>query len=101
MSQTEAVNLRVYWITWGVLLVVTLLMLLLDGANVSRTPFLLLMLGAMAVKATLIGGNFMHLRHENAGIVLTVIVGLFACGLILYTLIAPDAVRIHQMVTGQ
>jgi cytochrome c oxidase subunit IV len=101
MAHTEAVNLRVYWITWGVLLMITVMMLVLDGAKVSRTPFLVMMLGAMAIKATLIAGNFMHLRHENAGIILTVMVGLFACGLILYALIAPDAVRIHQMVTGQ
>ncbi len=97
VSQATAVNLRVYWITWGALLVITLLMLLLDGAALSRTPFLVLMLGAMAVKATLIAGNFMHLRFERAGLILTVVVGLFVCGLVLYALIAPDAVRIHEM----
>ena len=100
MSHTEAVNLRVYWITWGVLLSITVLMLVLDGAQISRTPFLALMLGAMAIKATLIAGNFMHLRSENVGIVLTVVVGLFVIGLVLYVLIAPDAARIHEMVTG-
>ena len=100
MSHTEAIDLRVYWITWGVLLMVTMMMLLLDSAHISRTPFLIIMLGAMAVKASLIAGNFMHLRHENAGIIFTVVVGLFVCGLVLYTLISPDAARIHNMVTG-
>ena len=40
----------------------------------------------------------MHLKHEHAAIVLTVVVGLLATGAILFGLIAPDAVRIHQMV---
>jgi cytochrome c oxidase subunit IV len=76
------------------------LMLVADGAQMSRPALLVVMLGAMAVKATLITGNFMHLRHENAGIILTVVVGLFVCGLVLYVLIAPDAARIHEMVNG-
>ena len=98
MAHTEAVNLRVYWLTWGVLLAITVVMLVLDGAAISRGALVAIMLGAMTIKATLIAGNFMHLRHERAGIVLTVLVGLFAFGIVLYVLIAPDAARIHDMV---
>jgi caa(3)-type oxidase subunit IV len=100
MSDTLASHARVYWITWGVLLVLTVIMLTADGAAIPRAGLLALMLGAMAVKATLIAGNFMHLRQERAGIVLTVVVGLFVMGLVLYVLIAPDAVRIHDMTTA-
>ena len=49
MAHTEAVKLRVYWITWAVLLTVTVMMLMLDGAQIARTPFVVLMLGAMTV----------------------------------------------------
>ena len=97
MAHIEAVNLRVYWITWAVLLAITVMMLVVDGARLGRVTFIIVMLGAMAVKATLIAGNFMHLRYERAGIVLTVVIGLFLCGAILFTLIVPDAARIHEM----
>jgi caa(3)-type oxidase subunit IV len=97
MSDATISRARVYWITWGVLLVVTVVMLLADGASLPRTGLLVVMLGAMAVKATLIAGNFMHLRHERAGLVVTVVVGLFVLGIVLYALIAPDARRIHSM----
>jgi cytochrome c oxidase subunit IV len=96
-------TLRTYWITWGVLLVFTVLMLSADGAAsaIPRAAFIGFMLTAMLLKAGLIGGNFMHLRSERAGLVLTVIVGLFVTGTILYVLIVPDALRIHQMVNAQ
>ena len=32
-------------------------------------------------------------------LILTVVIGLFACGVILYVLIAPDAARIHDMLS--
>ena len=56
------------------------------------------MVAAMLTKASIIGGNFMHLKFERSGLVLTVIVGLVVTGAILYVLIVPDAVRIHEMV---
>lgn len=55
------------------------------------------MLAAMLTKATLIGANFMHLRFERWPLVLTVVVGLLVMATILFVLIAPDAVRIHEM----
>ena len=97
MTDATKSHARVYWITWGVLLAVTVVMLVADGASLPRTGLLAVMLGAMTVKATLIAGNFMHLRQERAGIVLTVVVGLFVLGIVLYVLIAPDARRIHTM----
>jgi cytochrome c oxidase subunit IV len=100
MTDATTSHARVYWITWGVLLAVTVVMLLADGARLSSTRLLLVMLGAMAIKATLIAGNFMHLRHERPGLVLTVIVGLFVLAAVLYVLIAPDARRIHTMRTA-
>ena len=93
----HAAGLRLYWTTWFALLALTLVMLVLDRAPLSRPAFALVMVSAMIVKATLIAGNFMHLRFERAALVLAVVVGLFLNGLILYVLIVPDALRIVRM----
>ena len=90
--------MRIYWITWSVLLVFTVVMLWADTASIPRLWFVVFMVAAMLTKASIIGANFMHLRFERVGIVVTVVVGLVVTGAILYALIAPDAVRIHQMV---
>jgi cytochrome c oxidase subunit IV len=90
--------MRVYWITWAVLLVFTVVMIWADTASIPRLAFVVFMVAAMLTKASIIGANFMHLRFERAGIVLTVIVGLLVTATVLYILIAPDAARIHQMV---
>ena len=90
-------NVRGYWITWGVLLVITVIMLWLDNAAIGQRVLLMILLVAMAIKATLIAGHFMHLWHEHRGLILTVVVGLFAMGIVLYALIAPDALRIRAM----
>ena len=90
--------MRIYWITWGILLVFTVVMLWADTASIPRLTFVVFMLGAMLTKASIIGANFMHLRLERTGIVATVVVGLLVTGAILYVLIAPDAIRIHRMV---
>lgn len=90
--------MRIYWITWAVLLVFTVAMVWADSASIPRLAFVVFILAAMLAKASIIGANFMHLRSERAGLVLTVVVGLIVTGAILYILIAPDAARIHQMV---
>lgn len=90
--------MKVYWMTWGVLLVFTLVMLWADTASIPRLAFVIFMIAAMLMKASIIGANFMHLRFERAGLVLTVIVGLLVTAAILYILIVPDAARIHEMV---
>jgi cytochrome c oxidase subunit IV len=90
--------MRGYWITWGILLVFTVVMLWADSASLPRLFFVVFMIAAMLTKAAIIGANFMHLRAERAGLVLTVIVGLLVTGAILFVLIVPDAARIHEMV---
>ena len=91
--------MRGYWITWSVLLVFTVVMLWADAASFPRLGFVVFMVAAMLTKASIIGANFMHLRSERVGLVLTVVVGLLVTAAILYVLIVPDAARIHQMVT--
>jgi hypothetical protein len=40
----------------------------------------------------------MHLRSERLPLIVTVVVGLLVTGAFLFALIAPDALRIHEMV---
>lgn len=93
--------MRLYWITWAVLLVFTVCMLWADAASIPRTAFVVFMVGAMLTKASIIGANFMHLKSERLPLVMTVVIGLLATGALLYVLIAPDAVRIHQMLSAR
>jgi cytochrome c oxidase subunit IV len=92
--------MKTYWITWAVLLVFTVVMLWADAATIPRTAFVVFMLAAMLTKASIIAANFMHLRSERLPLVLTVAVGLLVTGAVLYVLIAPDAARIHQMMSA-
>lgn len=86
-----------YWATWVALLALTVVMLLVDGSPMPRFAFLAVLLSAMLVKASLIGAHFMHLRFERLSLALMVIVGLLVTGALLFTLIAPDALRIRAM----
>ena len=90
--------MKVYWITWSVLLVFTVVMVWMDGVAIPRQAFVGFMLVAMLTKASIIGANFMHLRFERTSLVLMVVIGLLVTGAVFYVLIAPDASRIHQMV---
>ena len=94
---SHGTSLKTYWMTWGVLLVLTLVMLGLDQAPLPRLLFVVVMLAAMLTKATLIAGTFMHLRAERAAFVLMIVVGLLVNRAILFGLILPDAMRINGM----
>ena len=92
--------MRIYWITWLVLLAFTVVMLWMDSVSIPRSAFVAFMLVAMLTKASIIGANFMHLRFERTSLVLIVVLGLLVTGTVLYVLIVPDAARIHDMVLG-
>jgi len=89
---------RTYWIAWGVLLALTLTMVVLDRAPLPYGVFLIVMLTAMLVKATVIAAYFMHLRFERWPLVLAIVLGLPINAAILYILIVPDARRIFEMI---
>ena len=96
-AQHPAATLNTYWVTWSILLTLTLVMLVLDQAPMSRLLFVFVMVAAMLVKAALIAGTFMHLRFERLALVLMIVIGLFLNGAILFGLILPDAWRIGGM----
>ncbi len=83
-----------YWRTWGLLLLVTVLMVMVDEAPLARPVIVSLMLAAMLTKAALIAANFMHLRFERLALTVMIVLGLLVNGAILFALIVPDAVRL-------
>lgn len=93
----EAGGYKLYWMIWGVLLALTVVMLFVDIAPIPRAIFVIVMVGAMLAKAFLIAGYFMHLRYEAVFIRLAVLIGLLVNGAVLYFLIIPDAYRIFGM----
>ncbi|MDP6581928.1 MAG: cytochrome C oxidase subunit IV family protein [Vicinamibacterales bacterium] len=92
-TQPMQTTIRFYWITWTILLVLTVLMLLIDQSPLPRLLFVLVMLVAMLVKASIIAANFMHMRFERIALAWMVVIGLLINGAILFGLIVPDALR--------
>jgi caa(3)-type oxidase subunit IV len=90
----------IYLRVWGFLLGLTMVMILLDRAELPWAALVLVLTVAMLAKATLIAGYFMHLRLESKLIVWWVVLGLGALAVVLYVLIVPDGLRIHDMVNA-
>ena len=87
---------RIYWITWVVLLFITVLMLLAEKFHMSRWFLVLFLLAFMMVKASMIGGNFMHLRHEHKRMAVMVAAGILVTSLILFSYIAPESWHVRE-----
>lgn len=93
MSETAhgANPYRIYWITWGILLVITVAMLAAEALHLPRLFLVLFLVAFMMVKAAMIGGNFMHLRFERRNLSWMVALGILVTSLILYTFITPES----------
>lgn len=83
---------RTYWIAWVILLGLTTMMIVAEGAGLPRVAAVAVVLGAMVMKVTLIGGWYMHLRLERAALVACVVGGTFATAALLFFLIVPDGI---------
>jgi len=90
-------SFRTYWVAWGVLLLLTLAMLVVESANMTKLLGVLFLLTAMVFKATIIGGWFMHLRFERRSIVIPLVLGTLITGLVLFGLIAVDGLWMNQI----
>ena len=98
MASTEhATGYRVYWATWALLLLLTLVMLATEYVPVSKVILLALLLAAMLTKSSLIGAYFMHLRFEKWNLIVVVAAGILVTGAILFLVISFDGVRILQL----
>jgi cytochrome c oxidase subunit IV len=92
MSDTHGQNpYRVYWITWALLLVITVAMLAAEKFHMPRMALVVFLLAFMMVKAVMIGGNFMHLRFEKTNLGIMVLCGIMVTSLILFVFITPEA----------
>ena len=94
MERVTAV--RTYWVCWSILLILTVIMLLLEGSGFPRGAAILFLVFAMLLKATVIGGWFMHLRYEHVALVAAVVGATLATAAVLFFLLIPDALRTFE-----
>ncbi len=87
---------RVYWVTWGILLLITVSMLGAELMHLPRWFLIVFLVSFMMVKALMIGGNFMHLRYEKANLALMVFAGIMVTSLILFAFITPESWSVMQ-----
>ncbi len=85
---------RIYWVTWGILLVITVAMLAAEKFHLPRIFLVLFLVVFMMVKATMIGGNFMHLRYEQRNLAFIVAIGLLVTSVILFSFITPESLSV-------
>ncbi|MBI4481402.1 MAG: cytochrome C oxidase subunit IV family protein [Acidobacteria bacterium] len=91
------VSYRVYWLTWILLLGITLFMIAIGYSAIPRLPKVLLLLMTMFTKGSLIAAYFMHLRFEKLQLIYTVALGILVTAAILWTFITFDGMRILQL----
>jgi len=93
---TESHGYGIYWIIWGVLLVLTFVMIFIGEANLGYVAKASLLLLGAAAKAALIIFYFMHLRLEKAGLAVVVLAGLFLTGALMFALPAYDGSHVFE-----
>ena len=86
----------IYRKTWLALLIITVAMLGAEALDLPRWFLVVFLLLFMAVKAVMIGGNFMHLRYEKRNLSVMVAAGIVVTTLILYFFIRPEAAHVLQ-----
>jgi cytochrome c oxidase subunit IV len=98
MSDTQAGTnpYRIYWVTWAILLAITVAMLAAEEFHMPRWFLLVFLVVFMMVKATMIAGNFMHLRYEKRNLAVMVGLGILATSLILYGFVSRESVHVLQ-----
>lgn len=91
MSDNASANpYRVYWVTWAVLLAITVAMLAAEQLHMPRWFLVVFLLAFMLVKAVMIGGSFMHLSSERRNLAVMVASGILVTSLILFAYITPE-----------
>lgn len=83
---------RIYLVTWGWLLIITVLEVGIVVAHVPRVILAVSLIIMSLMKAILIVAYFMHLKYERLNFVYTVVTPLFL-GVILFFALVPDALN--------
>ncbi|MGE0453879.1 MAG: cytochrome C oxidase subunit IV family protein [Vicinamibacteria bacterium] len=92
MSDNASANpYRVYWVTWVVLLVITVAMLAAEQLHMPRWFLVSFLVAFMMVKAVMISGSFMHLSSERRNLAVMVACGILVTSLILFGYITPES----------
>ena len=99
MQDGSVPETKLYWRIWLVLLGLSLLMVVVDQSAAPRVLLGGVLIAAMLVKATLIGGYFMHLRFERKSLIWMVVLSLLLLGTILFVLLIPDGMRGLSLAT--
>ena len=87
---THPTGYKVYYITWGWLLVMTLLALGVRYVDMPKGIQATLLVGITLAKVVLIGAIFMHLRFERLNLVMLTVCPI-VLALIMFFFITPDA----------
>jgi cytochrome c oxidase subunit IV len=87
---------KMYWVTWAILLMITVAMLAAEAFHMPRWFLVVFLLAFMMVKAIMIGGNFMHLRFEKRNLAFMVFTGIIVTTLILFLYIAPESKHVLE-----
>jgi cytochrome c oxidase subunit 4 len=86
-------GLKVMYIVWVWLLVMTLVEVFLAYLHVPIHVMLIALLGLSVVKAALIVSYFMHLKFERLSLVYTIVPAM-VCTMLLMNVFFPDAQRL-------
>ncbi|HEX6739969.1 MAG TPA: cytochrome C oxidase subunit IV family protein [Vicinamibacteria bacterium] len=97
MGDTTANPYKIYWVTWAVLLVITVAMLAAEELHLPRWFLVAFLLVFMMVKAVMIAGNFMHLRYEKRNLAIMVGAGILVTSLILFAFISRESRHIWEL----
>ena len=88
-------GMRVMYIVWVWLLVLTLLEVALAYFKVPTHIMLVALLGMSVGKAALIVAWFMHMKYERYSLVMTLIPATIAC-ILLFNIVWPDSFRLSR-----
>jgi cytochrome c oxidase subunit IV len=91
---------RIYRITWVVLLIITVAMLAAEAFHLPRWFLIVFLVCFMMVKATMIAGNFMHLRFERPSLAVVVASGILVTSLILFSFISREAHHVFRSLSN-
>jgi len=100
MNEAGGNPYRIYRVTWIILLVITVAMLAAEAFHLPRFFLIVFLLAFMMVKASMIGGNFMHLRYERPSLAIMVASGILVTSLILYAFISGETHHILERLSN-
>ena len=84
---------RVYVVTWGWLLAITVLEIGIVLVHVPKVLLVISLVTLALMKAALIMAYFMHLRYERLSMIYAVVTPLFL-GVLLFFALTPDAINV-------